>query len=280
MLTEAIERSITFFDTADVYGQGDSERLIGAAMRGRRDQLVICTKAGLRLGAPHQLVRLLKPIANPIVRRWRRGHRAAAKARQESARQCFRPEYVRQCLEGSLRRLGTDHVDVFLLHNPPMAAIADDALFETLDRLKADGAVRNFGVSAGSPDLAMASLERPGVSCLQLEVNVFTAQAVEPILRLAKQRGIGVIAREPLAGGRVIDHPVLEALASKRGGGATAAALALRFVADRSDVDVVLTGMTCRRHLHSNLAAFDQPPLSPEEADAMTRVEATGAMPR
>ena len=276
-LDEAIEKSVTFLDTADVYGQGDSERLIGAAMRGRRDKLIVCTKAGLRLSAPQQLIRLVKPVANPILRRWRRSRTAAVQARLRSQRQCFEADYIRQRIEGSLRRLGSDYVDIFLLHNPPPAVLRDDRLFETLDRLKASDSVRFYGASVNTPEEAFAALDRPGVSCLQIEVNLFTAPTMAPVLERAKRAGVGIIAREPLAGGRAVGHPLLVSLAARRADGATAPGLALRFVADRDDVDVVLAGMTCRRNLRSNLAALDLPPLSAEEVRALSGAADQGA---
>ena len=91
-LQAAMEHSVNFFDTADVYGQGDSERLLGEIIQGRRQHAILCTKAGLTLGAPQYAVRLVKPFVNPVMRFWGKGRSTVVRLRQKSEHQCFDPQ--------------------------------------------------------------------------------------------------------------------------------------------------------------------------------------------
>ena len=127
-LSEAREAGITFFDTADVYGQGDSERLLGKLLRRQGEGMIVCTKAGLTVGPLEGIVRIAKPILNPLMRRWSSARTATMQARRHQERQCFDPNYLRRQIEGSLRRLNVDRIDLFLLHNPPVDVPQRDAV--------------------------------------------------------------------------------------------------------------------------------------------------------
>ncbi len=246
LLDRALEGGITVFDTADIYGQGDSERLIGRALRGRRERAVICTKAGLTLRASQTLVRLAKPVLRPLLGRLQALDRAAAESRARTEDTDFDPARLRRRLEGSLRRLRTDRVDLFLLHSPPLSALADGALYDLLDRLRDDGLARCCGVSCRSLDDAAAVISDARIACVQVPLNVETLAAARPVLAAAAGHGIGVIAREVFAGG------ALAALAAGR----TPETLghALQTVIAEPGVSTALIGTTARRHLEANLA--------------------------
>lgn len=240
-LDEAMDAGINFFDTADVYGQGDSERLLGTLFRSKRKDMIICTKAGLTTGHFSPLVRMIKPFANAFVRRWGAGG-LVTRARHGSEGQCFTPSYLRRCIEGSLRRLGVEQIDLFLLHNPPTDLPQKNAVFDELSGLRLQGKVRHLGISCRSVSDADEWMKQPLVSCIQIPIHHATLTQALPILERARSYGIGVIVREVFAGGILKDTTIHEALTP---------------LVRRPEIAVVLAGMTCRRHLHDNVQAVD-----------------------
>ncbi len=241
-LSEAREAGITFFDTADVYGQGDSERLLGKLLRRQGEGMIVCTKAGLTVGPLEGIVRIAKPVLNPLMRRWSSARTATMQARRHQERQCFDPNYLRRRIEGSLRRLNVDRIDLFLLHNPPVDVPQRDAVFELLGRLKAQGQLRHFGVSCRSLDDGQAWLGRPEVACVQIPLDRSRIEAAIPVLELARSLQVGVIAREVFSHDALARGSVSDALGS---------------LVHRSEIGVVLAGMSCRRHLQETVRALD-----------------------
>ena len=124
-LQRAFELGITFYDTADFYGFGHSEELIGQALRDVRAQVVIATKVGLL---------------------------------DATGRYDFTRRHIKHSIEGSLRRLGTDYVDLYQLHSPPIDSL-DDGVLATLQLLQAEGKIRAFGISVRSPDEGLVAIE-------------------------------------------------------------------------------------------------------------------------
>src|SRR5262245_48508486 len=120
ILSAALDSGINFFDTADVYSQGESETLIGRAFRHRRHEIVIATKAGYVLPSQRRVVARLKPLVRPVVAALRLSRHHLPGAVRGSLAQDFSPAHLRKSLEGSLRRLRTDHVELFQLHSPPL----------------------------------------------------------------------------------------------------------------------------------------------------------------
>lgn len=242
-LRAARESGITFFDTADVYGQGDSERLLGRVYREQGEGMILCTKAGLTVGSVEGFVRMVKPALNVLMRRWPSARGTATHARRRQERQCFDPGYLRGRIEGSLRRLSVDRIDLFLLHNPPVEFPQRDEVFELLLRLKADGMVRHIGVSSRSLEEADSWVGHPSVACVQVPLDRTRIESARPLLQRAGTLGVGVIAREilsqrALAGGTVSD--------------------AFRPLLQHQEVGVVLAGMGCRAHLRENLQAIEE----------------------
>jgi len=169
-LEEAFARGITFYDTASVYGNGHSEELIGACFAGRRDKVVIATKAGIQASF---------------------------------AGYDFSEEGIRNSLEDSLRRLRTDYVDVLQLHNvEPKIVLGSGNLLELLQGFVRDGKVRAYGFSVPSPDDALALLDVPGTASLQVNCNLLDWRAVDNgLFERARDRHVGIVARTPLAFG-------------------------------------------------------------------------------
>ncbi len=169
-VNKAIELGLNFFDTADVYGKGHSEELLGKALRGKRDRVVLATKVG-------------------------------ADFYQGTGFQTFTPDYIKFALEKSLTRLNTDYIDVYQLHNPPMKLISKEETYATLRDLKKEGKIRAFGVSVFTPVEGITAINVGQPDCIQITYNIFSCRPEEQLLPRAFEVGCAIIAREPLANG-------------------------------------------------------------------------------
>ncbi|TVR84323.1 MAG: aldo/keto reductase [Rhodospirillales bacterium] len=248
LLERALDHGITLFDTADIYGQGDSERLIGRVLSGRRDAAVICTKAGLTLRTSQTLIRLAKPALRPVLTRVGRLGRAASAVRQGSEDTAFEPQRLRKRLEGSLRRLKTDHVDVFLLHSPPLTALADGALYDLLDSVVENGLARTTGVSCRSLKDAGQVIAAGRVDVVQVPLSAAALARADELLAEAAAHGVGVIAREVFAGGVLVGSAASPP-------DPAAFDQALKAVVADPRMAAALVGVTTPGHLAANVAA-------------------------
>ena len=170
-IRRALELGVTFFDTADVYGCGHSERVLGRALEGRRDEAVIATKFGL----------LFDEDA-------RAGSGADAS-----------PDYVRKACEESLRRLRTDHIDVYQLHAGAEDATSAEGVVETLEELVSEGKIRAYGTSVDAPEVVRVFSKGEHCATVQTQINVFGAD--EEVLAICEERDLAAVARSPLAMG-------------------------------------------------------------------------------
>lgn len=169
-LHRAVDMGVNFIDTADVYGDGRSERLIAQLRRERPGETIyVATKAGRRLN-PH--------VAT--------GYNA---------------ENLTQFVERSLRNLAMDSLDLVQLHCPPTEVYDRPQVFEALDRLQEQGKIRNYGVSVEKVEEAVKAIEYPNVKTVQLIFNLFRQRPADLFFREAKSRQIGILARVPLASG-------------------------------------------------------------------------------
>ena len=165
----AYEEGINFFDTADLYGNGRSEALLGKAFESCREEMVISTKVGFS---------------------------------HDGKDQDFSVAHIKRSIEQSLRRLRTDRVDVYFLHNPPMEALAAGEVLQTLEDLKRAGKARLTGVSVRRPQDGLEAIGKYGVRCVQVNLSMIDQRALEcGLLALASKKGAGVIARTPLCFG-------------------------------------------------------------------------------
>jgi aryl-alcohol dehydrogenase-like predicted oxidoreductase len=293
LLHRALERGVTFYDTADAYGYGHSERLIGRAFKTQRCEVIIASKAGF---LPSSLARfgtrvlpILAPV-RPLLQPWKRPLHRASKKRQD-----FSSRHIAQALEGTLRRLQTDYVDVYLLHSPPTAVLEQGEVFEALQRLKREGKIRHGGVSAHTIDDALLALREPEVEVLEVAFNLLEQEAAERLFPMVSQRPVGIIARVPLARGLLTDratrqpgvhHEDLPSLLQRRraiesltrGGARPIAHAALQFVLQHPDVSTVIPGTKSIAHLEDNLRALDAPSLTGEEMERLTRVHHSAAV--
>jgi aryl-alcohol dehydrogenase-like predicted oxidoreductase len=168
-LRRALELGITLFDTSGAYGDGHSEELIGQAIRGRRSNVVIATKAGYDS--------------------WDRPPD-------------FAPGAIIASVERSLRRLGTDYLDLLQLHNPPPEVLGDPEVRRAIQRLLDDGKIRTWGVSSKGPQEALEALQSARAPILQANFNMMDLRALScGLLDSLAQAGAGFIARTPLCFG-------------------------------------------------------------------------------
>ena len=196
LVQSALDMGVRVLDTANVYGQGDSERVIGRALKGRRDDAFVVTKCGMSFSPRMRLLLPLKPLLRPLLaRRNEAGGAVAGVATAQRAaalRYSFAPAALTDSLEGSLRRLGLEEVDALLLHSPDAAALADPSVAATLAQFKQAGRVRHFGVSCDDADSLHAALAIPGLTMLQLPWPLLAAGQA----RALAGRGLMVQVRE------------------------------------------------------------------------------------
>ncbi len=269
VLDAAVGSGVTFLDTADVYGDGRSERVIGAFLAARPERagkVTVATKMGRRAD-PH----VADAYTYDAFRRW---------------------------TDRSRENLGTDTLDLVQLHCPPTEVFARSAVYDALDRLVEDGRTAAYGVSVETVEEALAAIARPNVATVQIILNVFRRKPLARVLPAAVDAGVGIIARVPLASGLLSgrydastqfaadDHRAynrhgeafdvgetfsgvpyevgVEAareVAALTPEGATTAQLALRWVVEQPGVSVVIPGARTPDQARANAAADDLAPL-------------------
>jgi aryl-alcohol dehydrogenase-like predicted oxidoreductase len=168
-LHRALDMGVNFFDTADVYGDGRSERLLGQLRRERSEPFYIASKAGRRL--------------NP--------HNAAGYNRAN----------LTAFVERSLSNLGTEAIDLLQLHCPPTEVYYMPEVFGVLDDLVRVGKLRHYGVSVEKVEEALKAIEFPGVQSVQIIYNIFRQRPAELLFKQTQARGVGILARLPLSSG-------------------------------------------------------------------------------
>ena len=263
-LRNAADEGVTFFDTADAYTSGTSERLLGEAFGGRRDDVTIATKAGYVFRERSRIEARGRFLAGPILRRLGRGAVATATgAETQFAAQDFEPDSLRAALDASLRRLRTDHVDVFQLHAPRHVEV--DRVIELVAELKEAGKIGRFGIGVEQLSETEPWVDVPGLDSIQLPFSVLDGSA-EPIIARARGNGVSIIARSVLgqgslakasgvAGSDVADPLVADLRACAERRGITLQQLAIAYAAGYPGVDVVLVGVRLPAHLTALLAS-------------------------
>ena len=273
-LHRAVDLGVNFIDTADVYGDGHSERLIGQLRRERKDEIIVATKAGRRLD-PH--------VAEGFTR-----------------------SNLTAFVERSLENLGTDAIDLLQLHCPPPDVYDMPEVFGILDDLVRDGKLRFYGVSVERVEEALRAARYPNVQSVQIIFNMFRLKPAEELFPVAREKRIGMLARVPLASGLLsgklrresafasTDHrnynrhgesfdvgetfsgvdydtglDAVEELRSLVPAGASMAQLALRWILMFPEVTAAIPGARNVQQTEDNVHAADLPPLSD---DAMRHV--------
>ena len=247
-IRRAFELGCNFFDTADVYGHGHSETLLGAALHDVRDQVLFATKAG-------------------------------GNFYNRDMRLDFTPGYLRFAVERSLERLRADHIDLLQLHNPPINLISARDTYEPLEEMKREGLIRFYGVSVHPPEEGVAAVQATMPDTVQIVYNLARREAEDTFLPTAHAANVGVIAREPLANGFLagrynaastwergdirsrMPRPYVAQLSAlgqrvhelAEQSGMTAAQLALKFVLDRPEIACAIVGMKTVQQVEENL---------------------------
>jgi aryl-alcohol dehydrogenase-like predicted oxidoreductase len=276
-LNAAVDAGVTFFDTADVYGDGRSERLVGRMLRERADAgLVVATKMGRRLD---------QTVEN------------------------YSPENFRAWNDRSRENLGVETLDLVQLHCPPTDLYYHPEVFADLDAMVEEGRIKAYGVSVERVEEALKAIEYPGVSSVQIIFNPFRQRPAALFLREATARGVGVIVRVPLASGLLSgkytrethfapdDHrsfnrhgevfdvgetfagvpfdvglDAVEELRALLPEGGALAAFALRWILMHEAVTTVIPGARSPEQAAANAAAADLPPLDDQAMATVARV--------
>jgi aryl-alcohol dehydrogenase-like predicted oxidoreductase len=258
-LRKALDLGVNFFDTADIYGWGHSEEILGQAFEGHRDDVFLATKVG-------------------------------GDFYHGGVRTNFDPGYIAFALDRSLQRLRTDHVDLYQLHNPPAEMMGDPATYDVLESLKAEHKIEHYGVSVHEPMEASLCLESGKPEVLQIPFSLFRQEWIEDVLSEAGRAGVGIIAREPLGNGFLagriragasfprgdIRHHWPPSMVAGRAAAAeslsilvkpkrTLAQAALRFVLAFPETSVVIPGAKTVAQVGENVGASDSPPLLESE---------------
>ncbi|MDO7844610.1 aldo/keto reductase [Sphingomonas immobilis] len=233
----AAELGVNLFDTADVYGQGDSERTLGRLLGRQRDDIFLVTKLGKKFSAKMRLLRPFKPILKPLLARAGKGETITAQ-RGDNIAHDFSPARYAAALDASLARLRFDQVDALLLHSPPAAAIRAPGVAEALAALVASGKARYFGISCDDGDALDAALDLPGLAMLELPIDLIAARAADARLAAARAAGVVILAREVI---RL--QPALAPLD------------AVRLAGERDDVDTIVIGASRPERLRGLIEA-------------------------
>jgi aryl-alcohol dehydrogenase-like predicted oxidoreductase len=274
ILAASVEAGVTLFDTADVYGDGRSEQLIGRFLREHPDaDVLVATKMGRRVDQQPEN----STLAN--FRDWN---------------------------DRSRRNLGVDRLDLVQLHCPPTPVYRSDEVFDALDTMVDEGRIANYGVSVERTDEAVTAIARPNVASVQIILNAFRQKPLDSVLPAADAAGVGILARVPLASGLLSgrytkqttfaadDHrnynrhgeafdvgetfagidfetgvDAAQEFAALAGGAVTPAQLALRWIIDQPGVTTVIPGARNVEQAQGNAAAAALDQLTPGEQDAI-----------
>ncbi len=272
LLNEALELGITFFETGDAYGQGANEQLVGRVLGPHRDRVQLSTKFGY------------------VIAEGRREHSEGERPQRWDG------PFVRDALEASLRRLNTDRIDLYQLHNPRLEAIDSDECFATLEQLRDEGKILHFGVALGPAigwrDEGLRAIEERRIASVQTVYNLLEQDPGRDLMAAAGERGTGVIARVPTSSGLLDDNLTLETsfgpgdhrrhrphewlvdglrkidrirFLCEPGTGRTMAQAALRFILAQPQMSVVLPTITNEAELREYAGAAEVPELTEDE---------------
>ncbi|GAA0958230.1 aldo/keto reductase [Kribbella koreensis] len=275
VLNAAVEGGVTFIDTADVYGDGRSERLVGQVLK-EHPELTVASKMGRRV---------------------------------EQKPENYNLDAFRAWNDRSRENLGVDTIDLVQLHCPPTAVYSTDAVFDALDTLVQEGRISAYGVSVETCEEALTAIARPNVASVQIILNAFRLKPLDEVLPAAERAGVGIIARVPLASGLLSgkydenttfgadDHrnynrkgeafdvgetfsgvdfatglEAVKRLIPLVPEGATMAQFALRWILDQPGVSVVIPGARNPQQVAGNIGAATLTPLSTGELKVVQTV--------
>lgn len=284
LLNTAIDEGINFIDTADVYGDGLSEKMVGKVVRSRSERVYVATKCGRRL-SPHN-------------------------------NEAYTPEALRQFVEDSLSNTGLEALDLIQLHCPPPEVYDRPEIFGLFEALQEEGKILRMGVSVEKVEEALKAITYPNVTTVQIIFNMFRHKPAMQFFDKAKEKEVGIIVRVPLASGMLTglftrdttferaDHrhfnrhgamfdkgetfsgvdyetgiEAVEALKELFPGKENLAPVALRWILMFDQVSCVIPGASRPEQLQSNLQALQEPPLSPVQMEGVREIYDTRIKP-
>lgn len=249
LIAKAIDNGINLFDTADLYDKGDNEILLGKALKGKRNDVFVSTKVG---------------------NKWR----------PDGSGWDWTPrkEYILTAVDDSLRRLGTDFIDLYLLHGGTIEDPIDEVI-EAFERLKDSGKIRSYGLSSIRPNVIKEFVKRSNITAVMTQYSLLDRRPEEETLELLRENNIGVLARGALASGLLAgksSKPYLrleeeqvkaiqDGLSQNLPAGYTSGEIALRYVIDRKAVTSAVVGIRTENQLDEALRATIQSPLTPHQ---------------
>ena len=277
ILHSAVDSGINFIDTADVYGNGESEKAVGKFIKSRSERIYVATKCG----------RQLNPHTN----------------------EAYQPSVLRKFVEDSLKNMGLETLDLIQLHCPPTEVYYRPEIFELFDRLKDEGKILNLGISVEKVEEALKGIEYENVTTVQIIYNMFRQRPHELFFEQAKKKNIGVIVRVPLASGLLTgkfsknstftagDHrsfnrngeafdkgetfsgidyetglAAVEALKSVFPNQENLAPIALRWILMQNAVSTIIPGASNPKQATDNLEALNIPNFSEEQYEAVAEI--------
>ncbi|MEJ1960428.1 MAG: aldo/keto reductase [Gammaproteobacteria bacterium] len=300
LVARCLDAGVTFFDTSDTYSLGNSEKILGRAIRGQRARLVIATKGGGTWSPMDKALLRSRPLLRPFRKALGGARRSIKLAHARRKHYDYSPEHIVRAVEGSLRRLGTDYIDLYQLYNPTVQDLLEFESSEVLDRLKAAGKILHYGVTVYELKDAFAALHHPSIESIQLSMSLVDQSGCGEFLALARSHGVGVIAASALGEGLLTNtvgvtkadestHHTAQQLEMRKARAAAAvkwvrpdrtlAQTALRFALALDGVSLALSSAVSLSQLDENLAAVESPPLTDEELSAMRQLEASVQLP-
>jgi aryl-alcohol dehydrogenase-like predicted oxidoreductase len=277
ILNLAVDSGINFIDTADVYGDGESEKAVGKLVHSRSERIYVATKCGRRL--------------NPHENRY------------------YQPPVLRQYVEDSLKNMGLETIDLIQLHCPPPEAYYRPEIFELFERLKDEGKILHLGVSVEKVEEALKAIEYDNVTTIQIIFNIFRQRPSELFFTEARRRNVGIIVRVPLASGLLtgkfnknssfssgdhrysnrngewfdkgetfsgIDYETgLEAVGELKKvfpGHANLAPVALKWILMFDEVSCIIPGASKKEQVESNNLSTEMPDLTRQQLDAVQAI--------
>ena len=292
MVRKAVDEGVNFFDTSDHYSQGLSEQWIGEALKGRRQDVILATKAGTRYTRLGDLASRARPALRPFSRYLRPLKISIHRLRATQKRQDFSPAYLTRAVEASLKRLNTDYLDLFQLHKPPYPELKEGLWRDTLKKLQEQGKIRYYGIACATVDDAILCLNDPDIASVQIAISLLDLEAVPEFLNHTQQQSLGVIVRNPRAQGHLtteLSDIMAETYATNRrdfearkqharqfsflvNNHRTLAQAALQFVLQLPGVTTAIPRAINVQQLMDNLGALRAPPLVAEEVDRILSV--------
>jgi aryl-alcohol dehydrogenase-like predicted oxidoreductase len=244
-LEAAVEAGINLFDTADIYGQGDSERTLGRLLRRHPEDVFVVTKVGGRHGRCSAAARFAKPLLRALARSRPTVRNTVLTARTATVVHDFSPTDLRPAVEASRRRLGLDQLHGLLLHSPSSATLRKPEIHEFLDEMLTSRKAARVGVSVDTLDALEAAISISSLTLIQAPLEIVGAAQETPILDGLRRRGVAVFVRE------ILRKPSRRTDDSRPASPAAAlsAALAPDFVTS------VIVGVSTRSHLAELLQA-------------------------